>query len=1004
MTQCQDAIRLIGFVVLHLATYVSNILTMVIVSTTGHLGYLGILLPVHCLIGLFCAWTAKTSIEWERSNFPIPLIFLFIFIVMGLMQGVQVKLAFDDYKARRYSREASLKQVEGATPNLSTAKFHCKAVDGIVEAAVFSFVSMYTLLKDRWLDTNVKPFEPWHKTILYIGLFFCILTMGLGLMEIDDRTSASARRLFDKSVFSKAMHLLFRASECGLRLQTGLAFVTFMRPYELWWLAFVILGADYILGVMLLMAMGGKDPMKFASFILALPLLVVNCLQFVDAPGMSLQARTISNIIWPFRTLQFVGVIIFCSLCTPVKVKMDHGDEGHQDLGFWDYLYEYQFGWLVLWAACAVIYYTLLFTYALKVKPEADIHSAVANGDTECLSELLMQSELVLDVNRYGPNGRTPLHLAALQGQVKCIELLVEQNANVFSRTGDRFRNTALHLAVKSNTPVCVTVLYQLAQNIEADPLSFLNATNSDGDTALHLACKKTNIDAIGELLQIPGIDVNLRNKPGQRAMECVPQSKFGFDRDSDENKVLELFAEFEVGIPQGLSAPSIELSDRSGSSRSAAQTPSALSSPSAGSNAAGVQRSPSANTAGMRRSLSGNAMKRMSRCGEQNVPLLSISQDAEDHYFQRSETEKAVARNASSAVTKCGLSSFMLSAGMGAVSKAFLSSVQENEVEKDTDIEVVEVKVKFDDFVEIKMLGEGAFGKVTLVRHKATNELFAMKIMNKAMFKAQKMTSKAISEQYILKTSRHPFIVGLNYAFQGSTFWALVMDYCPNGDLHDDLVKRGNPGHVLEEAARLSGQSLLALAFLHRINVIFRDLKLENVILDASMNAKITDFGLAKKLNSDADARTLCGSYGYAAPEVMHAGTKSYTKAVDLYSFGVMLYMLVSGGEAHPEKAKQRLPPMKHTSLRRKIKDAKAEAPGEWAKEEVGALELIDHLTSENVALRTTAVDVGKHRFYTNLLGSSVECLLDLPVSYAISTPGESLKNVSSVDRIAEA
>merc|ERR1712072_641717 len=224
-----------------------------------------------------------------------------------------------------------------------------------------------------------------------------------------------------------------------------------------------------------------------------------------------------------------------------------------------------------------------------------------------------------------------------------------------------------------------------------------------------------------------------------------------------------------------------------------------------------------------------------------------------------------------------------------------------------------------------------GAFGKVTLVRYNQTDELFAMKIMSKAMFKAQKITSKAISEQYILKTSRHPFIVGLNYAFQGSTFWALVMDYCPNGDLHDELVKKGTPGMTLLEGARLSGQSLLAIAHLHKIDVIFRDLKLENVILDAALNAKLTDFGLAKKLDSGVDAKTMCGSYGYAAPEIM-IGAKSYTKSVDLYSFGVMLYMLLSGGDAHPEKPKQRLPPMKHSSLRRRLKEARNDVP-EWAK-----------------------------------------------------------------------
>merc|ERR1712224_698587 len=113
------------------------------------------------------------------------------------------------------------------------------------------------------------------------------------------------------------------------------------------------------------------------------------------------------------------------------------------------------------------------------------------------------------------------------------------------------------------------------------------------------------------------------------------------------------------------------------------------------------------------------------------------------------------------------------------------------------------------------------------------------MKIMDKEKFRAQKITNKAISEQFILKTTRHPFIVGLNYAFQGSDFWALVMDFCPNGDLHDELLRNGKPGLYMVECARLAGQTLLAIEHLHKISVIFRDLKLENVLLDEQFNAK---------------------------------------------------------------------------------------------------------------------------------------------------------------------
>merc|ERR1712087_682323 len=94
------------------------------------------------------------------------------------------------------------------------------------------------------------------------------------------------------------------------------------------------------------------------------------------------------------------------------------------------------------------------------------------------------------------------------------------------------------------------------------------------------------------------------------------------------------------------------------------------------------------------------------------------------------------------------------------------------------------------------------------------------------------------------------------------------------------------------------------------------------NVVIDTKWRARVTDFGLAKKLQTEADAKTMCGSYGYAAPEIM-LNTGKYTYAVDLYSFGVMLYMLVSGGDENTKQPKQRLPPMRHSALKRKLKEA---------------------------------------------------------------------------------
>jgi len=387
-------------------------------------------------------------------------------------------------------------------------------------------------------------------------------------------------------------------------------------------------------------------------------------------------------------------------------------------------------------------------------------------------------------------------------------------------------------------------------------------------------------------------------------------------------------------------------------------------------------------------------------------VPLVHMTKESEESFLQRGnfglqgagQTGAGGARTTTTSVTNCGISSFMLSAGLGALSRAFLNSINEDEESSASDTN--QVKASFDDFSEIKPIGEGAFGKVVLVRHRESGEEFAMKLMDKAKFKPQKITSKAVSEQYILKTTRHPFVVALQYAFQGSTFWALVMEFCPNGDLQDLLVKKGTPSLPLPECARLGGQVLLGVEHLHRISVIFRDLKLENVVLDKHHNAKLTDFGLAKKLYTAADARTMCGSYGYAAPEIM-LNTGRYTYAVDLYSFGVMLYMLLSGGEQAQNNPKQRLPPMRHSSLRRKLKTEAEKTPRAfWASEGVGAHALLMNLTSEESVKRGTAESVKNNRFFSEQLGGPVDDLMLEAVALEAEEEVARLQRAASTSR----
>jgi len=212
------------------------------------------------------------------------------------------------------------------------------------------------------------------------------------------------------------------------------------------------------------------------------------------------------------------------------------------------------------------------------------------------------------------------------------------------------------------------------------------------------------------------------------------------------------------------------------------------------------------------------------------------------------------------------------------------------------------------DCFQITRLVGEGNFGTVYEARDLRDQELrgdagerrCALKILHRKKYRAEGMMARARHERQVLKAARHPFIIRLLCALRTpARELALVMEYCPNGDLNELVVRRGRPG--LEEglARRLLAEVLLALQYLHEeLDVIFRDLKPENVVLDAAMHAKLTDFGLVK-VNATAEeaAHSFVGSTFYVAPEVSAYGCEPYGNAVDLYALGLVSWVCLTGG-----------------------------------------------------------------------------------------------------------
>lgn len=205
--------------------------------------------------------------------------------------------------------------------------------------------------------------------------------------------------------------------------------------------------------------------------------------------------------------------------------------------------------------------------------------------------------------------------------------------------------------------------------------------------------------------------------------------------------------------------------------------------------------------------------------------------------------------------------------------------------------------KVTVDDFELLKVLGKGSFGKVFMVRLIPTGEIFAMKVLRKSEVVRRRQVEHTMAERRIMSGIDHPFIVALRYAFQTQDKLYMVTDYCRGGELFFHLKKFKT---FSEDMVRFFAAELVsALEHLHSMDIVYRDMKPENVLLDADGHIHITDFGLSKdEVASEKGATTFCGTPEYLAPEMLisRKTREGYGKAVDWWSLGTLIFEMLTG------------------------------------------------------------------------------------------------------------
>ena len=277
-----------------------------------------------------------------------------------------------------------------------------------------------------------------------------------------------------------------------------------------------------------------------------------------------------------------------------------------------------------------------------------------------------------------------------------------------------------------------------------------------------------------------------------------------------------------------------------------------------------------------------------------------------------------------------------------------------------------LESEPKISDFILMKELGVGSYGRVILVQHKITQAKYAIKCIdkrNKVNIEEKPYFRREIEIMYRV---HHPNVVKLFGHFEDNKYCYFIMEYIPGGNVYNLVPKNGIKTVPTKTIVSIMKDVISAVYFLHHMSppIIHRDIKPENVVLDQNMRAKLTDFGWSNYMQGDMKRTTVCGTPVYLAPEIIN--NRGHDEKVDIWCIGVLLFELLTGISPFQGNDVQTI---KYNINRLNIA---------WQRDmDRDAVDLIRRILKYNPEERISLEQMLLHPFITKYFPNAISCLI---------------------------